>query len=110
MSIIIPEENKMNLNDLRKYFEYLCNFINENFLKKHIKEFMETLGKIEGYLLISDKKNYENYFNLFFELNYFHLLKNIFLLENIEINYEILKSICFLVSNIQNSNFIKELY
>lgn len=110
MSIIIPEENKMNLNDLRKYFEYLCNFINENFLKKHIKEFMETLGKIEGYLLISDKKNYENYFNLFFELNYFDLFKNILLLENIEINYEILKSICFLVSNIQNSNFIKELY
>ena len=110
MSLIMPEEANMKANDLIIFYNYLNYFVEINFAKKNFNQCIEILGKIQGYLLVADKKNYNEYFQIFIELKYVELLK--ILLENQikDISYAILKTICFLTLNIENENLIKEIY
>ena len=110
MSVIMPDEEKMNVDDLRLFYEYLFYFVDSEFSKKHYEQCIEVLGKIQGYLLVSDKKKNELYFDKFSELCYLDLFKNLVEINNRDISYGILKTICFLTTNIENENFIKELY
>ena len=106
----MPEEANMKANDLIIFYNYLNYFVEINFAKKNFNQCIEILGKIQGYLLVADKKNYNEYFQIFIELKYVELLK--ILLENQikDISYAILKTICFLTLNIENENLIKEIY
>ncbi len=110
MSIIMPEESKMKVDDLAIFYNYLNYFVEINFANKKSEQCIEILGKIQGYLLVADKKKHNEYFDKFIELKYFELLK--ILLENKikDISYAILKTICFLTLNIENENLIKEIY
>ena len=110
MSVIMPDEEKMNVDDLRIFYEYLFNFVDSEFSKKNYEQCIELLGKIQGYLLVSDKKKNELFFDKFSELCYLDLFKNLVEINNRDISYGILKTICFLTTNIENENFIKELY
>ena len=110
MSVIMPDEEKMNVDDLRIFYEYLFYFVDSEFSKKHYEQCIEVLGKIQGYLLVSDKKKNELFFDKFSELCYLDLFKNLVEINNRDISYGILKTICFLTTNIENENFIKELY
>ena len=106
----MPDEEKMNVDDLTIFYQYLFNFVDSEFSKKHYEQCIEVLGKIQGYLLVSDKKKNELYFDKFSELCYLDLFKNLVEINNRDISYGILKTICFLTTNIENENFIKELY
>ena len=110
MSVIMPDEEKMNVDDLTIFYQYLFNFVDSDFSKKHYEQCIEVLGKIQGYLLVSDKKKNELFFDKFSELCYLDLFKNLVEINNRDISYGILKTICFLTTNIENENFIKELY
>ena len=106
----MPDEEKMNVDDLTIFYQYLFNFVDSDFSKKHYEQCIEVLGKIQGYLLVSDKKKNELFFDKFSELCYLDLFKNLVEINNRDISYGILKTICFLTTNIENKNFIKELY
>ena len=106
----MPDEEKMNVDDLTIFYQYLFNFVDSDFSKKHYEQCIEVLGKIQGYLLVSDKKKNELFFDKFSELCYLDLFKNLVEINNRDISYGILKTICFLTTNIENENFIKELY
>ncbi len=110
MSVIMPDEEKMNVDDLRIFYEYLFYFVDSEFSKKNYEQCIELLGKIQGYLLVSDKKKNELYFDKFSELCYLDLFKSLVEINNRDISYGILKTICFLTTNVENENFIKELY
>ena len=110
MSVIMPDEEKMNVDNLRIFYEYLFNFVDSEFSKKNYEQCIEVLGKIQGYLLVSDKKKNELFFDKFSELCYLDLFKSLVEINNRDISYGILKTICFLTTNIENENFIKELY
>ena len=110
MSVIMPDEEKMNVDHLTIFYQYLFNFVDSDFSKKHYEQCIEVLGKIQGYLLVSDKKKNELFFDKFSELCYLDLFKNLVEINNRDISYGILKTICFLTTNIENENFIKELY
>ena len=106
----MPDENKMMVEDLQSFYNYLYNFVDGEFAKIHFSECIEILGKIQGYLLVADKNNSKDYFSKFLNLGYFDLLKSLIEINNREISYAILKTICFLTTNIENIDFIKELY
>ena len=106
----MPDEEKMNVDDLTIFYQYLFNFVDSDFSKKHYEQCIEVLGKIQGYLLVSDKKKNELFFDKFSELCYLDLFKSLVEINNRDISYGILKTICFLTTNIENENFIKELY
>ncbi len=106
----MPDEEKMNVDDLRIFYEYLFYFVDSEFSKKNYEQCIELLGKIQGYLLVSDKKKNELYFDKFSELCYLDLFKSLVEINNRDISYGILKTICFLTTNVENENFIKELY
>ena len=106
----MPDEEKMNVDDLTIFYQYLFNFVDSDFSKKHYEQCIEVLGKIQGYLLVSDKKKNELFFDKFSELCYLDLFKNLVEINNRDISYGILKTICFLTTNIENENFIKKLY
>ena len=110
MSIIMPDENNMSEEHFQAFYNYLFNFVDGEFAKNHSSECIEILGKIQGYLLVADKNNSQNYFIQFLNLGFFDLLKSLIEINNRDISYAILKTICFLTTNIENINFVKELY
>ena len=110
MSLIMPVENKMEVNHLIIFHNNLSYFIEINFAKKHSNQCIEILGKIQGYLLVADKKKYNEYFDKFIELKFFELFKILLEIKIKDISYGILKTICFLTLNLENENFIKEIY
>ena len=110
MSIIMPDENNMMVEHLQSFYNYLYNFVDGQFAAIHSSQCVEILGKIQGYLLVADKNNSQEYFTKFLNLDYFDLLQSLIEINNRDISYAILKTICFLTTNIENIDFIKELY
>ena len=112
LQIIIPDnEEKMKPTDLIKFKENICKILlNNTISQKDIDELNLNLGKLQGYLVVADKKKLKEYFDNFMKLNFLELL-NIYLDKNIDgITFSILQLVNFLTINIQNQELLEYIY
>ena len=111
MSIIFPDESKMAIEDLIVFKKELTELLyKDSYNLKDLNKIKEIIHRLEGYLLMADKKKLFNYFDSFYELNLLNIL-NSYLDKGIQqISFFILECISILLTNIQNSGLIFYIY
>ena len=111
MSVIFPDEKRMSKDDLIVFKKDLTElFYRDPLDSEEIKYIKTMIYKLEGYLLLADRKNYFEYFHLFEDLNFLDLL-NAYLDKKIQqISFCILECIYLLSTNINNTGFIFHIY
>ena len=112
LQIIIPDnEEKMKPTDLILFKENIAQILlKKTISQKDIDELNLNLGKLQGYLVVADKKKLKEYFDNFMKLNFLELL-NIYLDKNIDgITFSILQFVNFLTINIQNQELLEYIY
>ena len=108
--MIVPNESKMSLTNYLKIIKNLQQFIDLNYTEKNKKKLKKIFEEIEGYLLIADRKNLEEYFSIFMEKNIVKIFQDLLYLGNKDINFLIMKTICSIIINIQNQLFKYYIY
>ena len=111
MSIIFPDESKMAIEDLIVFKKELTELLyKDSYDLKDLNKIKEIIQRLEGYLLMADKKKLFKYFDSFYELNLLNIL-NSYLDKGIQqISFFILECISILLTNIQNSGLIFYIY
>ena len=101
----------MAIEDLIVFKKELTELLyNETYYINDFNKIKEIIHRLEGYLLMADKKKLFKYFDSFYELNLLNIL-NSFLNKGIpQISFCILECIYILLTNIQNTGFIFYLY
>ena len=108
--MIVPNESKTSLTNYLKIIKNLQQFIDLNYTEKNKKKLKKIFEEIEGYLLIADRKNLEEYFSIFMEKNIVKIFQDLLYLGNKDINFLIMKTICSIIINIQNQLFKYYIY
>ena len=69
MSIIFPNESEMDIENLIIFKKDLTELLyNESYSVNEFNKIRTIIRRLEGYLLMADKKNLFDYFNAFYEL------------------------------------------
>ena len=111
MSIIFPDESKMSTEDLIVFKKELTELMyNESYDNNDINKIRDIIRRLEGYLLMADKKKKFNYFDTFYELCLLNILNSLLSKGNSQISFCILECIYILLTNIQNTGLIFYLY
>ena len=111
MSIIFPDQSTMAIEDLIIFKKELTELLyNDSYNINDFNKIKEIIHRLEGYLLMADKKKLFNYFDSFYDLGLLNIL-NSYLNKNIpQISFSILECIYILLTNIQNTGLIFYLY
>ena len=111
MSIIFPDASKMNLNDLIYFKKELTEMLHyDEYDINDYNKIREIIRRIEGYLLMADKKKLFEYFDSFYELGLLNTFNCFLDKGKQQISFCILECIYILLTNIQNTGFIFYLY
>ena len=111
MSIIFPDATKMNLNDLIYFKKELTEMLHyDTYDINDYNKIREIIRRIEGYLLMADKKKLFEYFDSFYELGLLNTFNCFLDKGKQQISFCILECIYILLTNIQNTGFIFYLY
>ena len=110
--IVFPNEETMQLKDLDNLLYELKQIYQSKDLsnKMVITNMNSCFGRLKGYILVADRKNLNDYFGKFYDLKLLDLLIDFLELEIQPISFSILEMVYFLVTNIQNKNFLEFLY
>ncbi len=108
--MIFPDESKMSLTNYLIIIENLEKFIDLNYTLKNKNKLKKIFEEIESYLLIADRKNIEEYFNIFCDKNVIKIYQDLLFFGKKDINLLIMQTICFIITNIQNQLFKFYLY
>ena len=100
----------MSLTNYLKIIEILEKFIDLNYTLKNKNKLKKIFEEIESYLLIADRKNIEEYFNIFCDKNVIKIYQDLLFFGKKDINLLIMQTICFIITNIQNQLFKFYLY
>ena len=110
LNIIFPDESKMKPKKLDNIKDALNKIYSKKIGDAEIENLNKSLGELQGYLLVADRKNLKEYFTHFYELNFLDVFNN-FLGKNIEkLSFIILEMINFLTTNIQNKELLEYIY
>ena len=110
LNIIFPDESKMKVKKLDYIKDALIKINSKKIGDAEIENLNKSLGELQGYLLVADRKNLKEYFTHFYELNFLEIFNN-FLGKNIEkLSFIILEMINFLTTNIQNKELLEYIY
>jgi hypothetical protein len=111
MSIIFPDESKMNAEDLIVFKKELTELIyNDSYDINDLNKIKNIIHRLEGYLLMADKKKKFQYFDSFYELGLLNILNSLLNKGNSQISFCILECIYILLTNIQNTGLIFYIY
>ena len=111
MSIIFPDASKMTLNDLIYFKKELTEMLHyEEYDINDYNKIREIIRRLEGYLLMADKKKLFEYFDSFYELGLLNVFNCFLDKGKQQISFCILECIYILLTNIQNTGFIFYLY
>ena len=111
MSIIFPNENEMSPENLIMFKKDLTELLyNDSYNINELNKIKTIIRRLEGYLLMADKKKLFNYFNAFYELGLLNLLNSYLDKGYQQISFCILECIYILLTNIQNNGLIFFLY
>ena len=111
MSIIFPDESKMSTEDFIVFKKELTELMyNESYDNNELNKIRDIIRRLEGYLLMADKKKKFNYFDTFYELGLLNILNSLLSKGNSQISFCILECIYILLTNIQNTGLIFYLY
>lgn len=112
LQIIFPNEKTMKIEDLNVLKKDLLQITQKkNFSEKNdLDKLNKCLGKLQGYILVADRKKLSEYVNYFSKLQFLDIF-NLFLdLYNEKIHFIILEMINFFTSNIQNKELLEYIY
>ena len=110
LQIVFPDESKMKVKKLDSIKDTLNKIYSKKIGNPEIETLNKTLGELQGYLLVADRKNLAEYYTHFYQLDFLSLFNN-FLEKNIErLTFLILQMINFLTTNIQNKELLEYIY
>ena len=109
--MIFPDESKMNIEDLIVFKKELTELLSiETYDFIVINKIREIIRRLEGYLLMADKKKLFQYFDSFYELGLLNIF-NKYLDKGIsQVSFCILECIYIILTNVQNTGLIFYLY
>ena len=111
MSIIFPNESEMDIENLIIFKKDLTELLyNDSYSVNEFNKIRTIIRRLEGYLLMADKKNLFDYFNAFYELGLLNILNSYLDRGNQQIAFCILECIYILLTNIQNTGLIFYIY
>ena len=111
MSIIFPNESEMDIENLIIFKKDLTELLyNDSYSVNELNKIRIIIRRLEGYLLMADKKNLFIYFNAFYELGLLNILNGYLDKRDQQISFCILECIYILLTNIQNTGLIFYLY
>ncbi len=111
MSIIFPNESEMDIENLIIFKKDLTELLyNDSYSVNELNKIRTIIRRLEGYLLMADKKNLFIYFNTFYELGLLNILNGYLDKRDQQISFCILECIYILLTNIQNTGLIFYLY
>ena len=111
MSIIFPNESEMDIENLIIFKKDLTELLyNDSYSVNEFNKIRTIIRRLEGYLLMADKKNLFDYFNAFYELGLLNVLNSYLDKGNQQISFCILECIYILLTNIQNTGLIFYIY
>ena len=111
MSIIFPDESEMDVENIILFKKDLTEILyNDSYSINQINKIKIIIRRLEGYLLMADKKNLFIYFNAFYELGLLNILNNYLDKGDQQISFCILECIYILLTNIQNTGLVFYLY
>jgi len=111
MSIIFPNESEMDIENLIIFKKDLTELLyNDSYSVNELNKIKTIIRRLEGYLLMADKKNLFIYFNAFYELGLLNILNGYLDKRDQQISFCILECIYILLTNIQNTGLIFYLY
>ena len=110
LQIVFPDESKMKVKKLDSIKDILNKIYSKKIGNPEFETLNKTLGELQGYLLVADRKNLAEYYTHFYQLDFLSLFNN-FLEKNIErLTFLILQMINFLTTNIQNKELLEYIY
>ena len=110
LQIIFPDESKMKVKKLDSIKDTLNKIYSKKIGNPELETLNKTLGELQGYLLVADRKNLAEYYTHFYQLDFLSIFNN-FLEKNIErLTFLILQMINFLTTNIQNKELLEYIY
>jgi len=110
LQIIFPDESKMKVKKLDSIKDILNKIYSKKIGNPELETLNKTLGELQGYLLVADRKNLAEYYTHFYQLDFLSIFNN-FLEKNIErLTFLILQMINFLTTNIQNKELLEYIY
>ena len=110
LQIVFPDESKMKVKKLDSIKDILNKIYSKKIGNPELETLNKTLGELQGYLLVADRKNLAEYYTHFYQLDFLSLFNN-FLEKNIErLTFLILQMINFLTTNIQNKELLEYIY
>lgn len=110
LQIVFPDESKMKVKKLDSIKDTLNKIYSKKIGNPELETLNKTLGELQGYLLVADRKNLAEYYTHFYQLDFLSLFNN-FLEKNIErLTFLILQMINFLTTNIQNKELLEYIY
>jgi hypothetical protein len=111
MSIIFPNESEMDIENLIIFKKDLTELLyNDSYSVNELNKIRTIIRRLEGYLLMADKKNLFIYFNAFYEVGLLNILNGYLDKRDQQISFCILECIYILLTNIQNTGLIFYLY
>ena len=111
MSIIFPNESEMEVENLIVFKKELTELLyNDSYSVNELNRIRTIIRRLEGYLLMADKKELFDYFNSFYDLELLNILNRYLDKNDQEISFCILECIYVLLTNIQNSGLIFYIY
>ena len=111
MSIIFPNESEMDIENLIIFKKDLTELLyNDSYSVNELNKIRTIIRRLEGYLLMADKKKLFIYFNAFYELGLLNILNGYLDKRDQQISFCILECIYILLTNIQNTGLIFYLY
>ena len=111
MSIIFPNESEMDIENLIIFKKDLTELLyNDSYSANEFNKIRTIIRRLEGYLLMADKKKLFIYFNAFYELGLLNILNGYLDKRDQQISFCILECIYILLTNIQNTGLIFYLY
>ena len=111
MSIIFPNESEMDIENLIIFKKDLTELLyNDSYSVNELNKIRTIIRRLEGYLLMADKKKLFIYFNAFYELGLLNILNGYLDKREQQISFCILECIYILLTNIQNTGLIFYLY
>ena len=110
LQIVFPDESKMKVKKLDSIKDILNKIYSKKIGNPELETLNKTLGELQGYLLVADRKNLSEYYTHFYQLDFLSIFNN-FLEKNIErLTFLILQMINFLTTNIQNKELLEYIY
>ena len=110
LQIVFPDESKMKVKKLDSIKDILNKIYSKKIGNPELETLNKTLGELQGYLLVADRKNLAEYYTHFYQLDFLSIFNN-FLEKNIErLTFLILQMINFLTTNIQNKELLEYIY